>query len=60
LGTECMWTSSEEFWYEGGRWRLCNIETTNSRQWKRRMDVRSWGQNNIDLITSNDEQIIER
>ncbi len=25
LGIECRWTSRGGFWYEGGRWRLCNI-----------------------------------
>jgi hypothetical protein len=63
LGIEFRRTLREGFWYRCGRWRLCNIESTNAKQWKRRRrttDGRSWGQINIDLRALDDEKIIEQ
>jgi hypothetical protein len=58
LGIKWRWTLEVGFSCGVGRWKLCNIETTDAGQWKRRIDGRSWGQNNIDFKTSNYKQII--
>jgi hypothetical protein len=61
LGIEFRRTSREGFSYRRGRWKLCNIESINAKQWRRRrMDGRSWGQINIDLRALDDEKIIEQ
>ncbi len=58
MWTKWKWTLGRGFQYGGQKWRLYNIETTDVGQWKRGTDGRSWGQNNIDFIISNDEQML--
>jgi len=54
LGRKCRWNLSIKFWYEGGKWRLWNIETIDEEYWRWKIDGRSCGQHNIDLWSTND------